>query len=174
MKGLQILGVRPLLNVQMVIVQMVIAQMFMVAGMVHAEESIGAKFTPRLRALVGQEMRQVSTAMGVIQVAMVQGKHEVVAEQGMRIHNSFIIKQSLTKQDKQDLMAVVPVGFLKLDRQFHGLAKKLAHAATAHDSELQLFYLYRMTATCVACHTTFAKDRFPTLGPRPDIIEHHH
>jgi hypothetical protein len=163
MKGIQIFGVRLLL----------ITLMFILTSVAHADESVGPKLTPRLKELVGEEMRQISTAMGGIWTGIVQGDHQTVAEQGMMVHNSFIMKRSLTKVDKKNLMAVVPPAFLKLDKKFHGLAKKLAEAATAHDSELELFYFGRMTGTCVACHTTYSRDRFPGFGER-SVVDHNH
>ena len=163
MKGIQIFGVRLLL----------ITQIFILASTVHAGEPVGPNLTPRLKELVNEEMRQISTAMGVIWTGMIQGDHQTVAEQGILIHNSFIMKRSLTKADKKDLMAAVPPAFLKLDGKFHGLAKKLAEAAIAHDSELEAYYFNRMTETCITCHTTYAENRFPGFGVRP-LADHHH
>ena len=163
MKEMQVLRIRILL----------IALVSILASATYAEEPVGPKLTPRLKELVGEEMRQISAAMGAIWTGMVQGDHQKVAEQGMLVHNSFIMKRSLTKTDKKDLMAAVPPAFLKLDGKFHGLAKKLAEAATVHDSELEAYYFGRMTETCVACHATYTGDRFPGFGARP-VTDHHH
>lgn len=73
-------------------------------------------------------------------------------------------QQSLTDQDKSDLMNAVPPAFVALDRQFHAAAGKLAHAAEAEDSQLQGFYFSEMLEGCVTCHAEFASDRFPGLG----------
>ena len=163
MKGMQIVGVRLLL----------IIQIFILASTAHAEDHVGPNLTPRLKELVCEEMRQISTAMGVIWTGMVQGDHKTVAEQGILVHNSFIMKRSLTKADKKDLMAAVPPAFLKLDGKFHKLAKKLADAATAHDSELERYYFNRMTETCITCHTAYATNRFPGFGVRQLDNNHH-
>lgn len=163
MKSTQVWGVRFLL----------ISQMFILASSAYAEEPVGPKLTPRLKELVGEEMRQISEAMGTILSGMVHGDHRTVAEQGIMVHNSFIMRRSLTKADKKDLMAAVPPAFLKLDGKFHELAKKLAEAAAAHDTELEAFYFGRMTETCIACHATYALDRFPGFGTQP-IANHHH
>lgn len=150
-----------------------IVQIFTLASVTYAEESIGPKLSPRLKELIGKEMRQVSTAMGTIWTGIAQGNHGIVAEQGMMIHDSFIMKHALTKADKKALVATLPPAFLKLDNEFHELAKKLSVAATAHDSELELFYFEQMTETCITCHKTYAGNRFPGFGARP-LTDHHH
>ncbi len=146
------------------LVPLLILSLLLISSSARAEEAIGAKLTPRLKQLIGEEMRQVSTAMQTILMALVQGDHPTIAEQGERIHHSFIMKRSLTAADKKQLMATLPPAFIKLDRSFHGLAKKLATAAHAHDSELERFYFSRMTETCTICHGTYALDRFPGLA----------
>lgn len=83
-----------------------------------------------------------------------------MSDLGGKVRDSFILKQSLTAQDKKDLMGAVPPSFVALDRQFHGLAGKLGNAGQARDSELQGIYFARMLNACVQCHGQFASDRF--------------
>jgi hypothetical protein len=94
-------------------------------------------------------------------------------ELGVAVHDSFILKQSLTGQDKKDLMSAVPPAFVALDRHFHAVAGKLAHASEAKDSQLQGFYFSEMLRGCVTCHAEFASDRFPGLGHEGDSKDNH-
>ncbi len=138
----------------------------MAAGATHAKETgaVGPKLTPKLRGLLVEEMKSVKQATGQILDALVIGDHALVAEMGNRIHESFILKQKLTKQDEKDLVAAVPTEFLKMDSDFHAAAKKLAVAAEAKDYELQRFYFGRLVESCQACHSQYVSDRFPAFG----------
>ncbi len=125
-----------------------------------AAEPVGPKLTPRLKELLATEMQQVSQATADLSVAIAAGERAHVKELGTKIRDSFILKQSLTDQDKQDLKGAVPAEFIALDRKFHGAAGKLAHAAEVGDDELVVFYYGRMVEACVTCHAHFAADRF--------------
>ena len=130
---------------------------------VHAADPVGPKLTARLKELLAKEMQQVAQATAKLALAIAAGDHASANELGIAVRDSFILKRSLTAQDKKDLMSAVPPEFVALDRRFHGLAGKLAHAAEMKDSELQVFYYSEMVEACVACHARFANDRFPGL-----------
>ncbi len=131
---------------------------------VYAADSVGPKLTVRLKELLTTEMQQVAQATSELVLAIAAGDHAKTEQLGAAIRDSFILKKSLTAQDKKDLMSAVPAEFVALDRRFHGMAEKLAHAAEMKDSELQGFYFSKMLEACVACHGQFAADRFPGLG----------
>jgi hypothetical protein len=133
-------------------------------GSADAADPVGPKLTPRLKDLVTQEMRLIAGASAEVFQAIVTGDHATVAARAHQIHESFIIKQSLTDQDKADLKAAVPPEFLALDGEFHGASAKLAEAAQAQDVAQELELFAQMTQTCVACHAAYANDRFPTLA----------
>ncbi len=125
-----------------------------------AAEPIGPKLTPRLKELLTSEMKQVSKATANLAIAIASGDHSTVVDLGARVHDSFILKQSLTSKDKKDLMAAVPPEFVGLDRRFHSLAAKLSDAGKTGDSALQGFYFGQMLEACVQCHSQYASDRF--------------
>jgi cytochrome c556 len=127
------------------------------------EDPIGPKLTPQLKDLIVQEMQLVLQASSEIHTAIVTGDHETVAEQSMKIHDSFIMKLSLTEQDKANFMKAVPPAFGALDAKLHEIAARLAHAAEQKDAELETVFFGKMTEACVACHSAYARDRFPSL-----------
>lgn len=147
----------------------------MAAGAAYAKETgaVGPKLTPKLRGLLVEEMKSVKQATGQILDALVVGDHALVADMGNRIHESFILKQKLTKQDEKDLVAAVPPEFLKMDADFHTAAKKLAVAAEAKDYELQRFYFGRLVESCQACHSQYVTDRFPAFGNKQPAKDAH-
>ncbi|NWN83843.1 MAG: hypothetical protein HLX48_12760 [Halomonas sp.] len=128
-----------------------------------AAEPVRPDLTPKLQGLLKKEMIQIELAMQEVYTAMLQGKHGMVAEKGQSIHDSFILEQSLTDQDRQDLKAAVPQEFLQMDGYFHELSASLAEAGRARDTARQVAVYGRMTETCVACHSAYVTDRFEGL-----------
>ena len=70
-----------------------------------ATEPVTPKLTDKLDRLLREEMRSIQSAMGQIHSAIVMGQHGKVAEQAQNIRDSFILQQSLTEQDRKDLMS---------------------------------------------------------------------
>lgn len=126
-----------------------------------AAEPVTPKLTDKLSRLLQEEMRSVQAAMTTIHSAMVMGQHEDVAENAQRIHDSFILAQSMTDQDRQDLMAAVPEDFIKLDKEFHQLSASLAEAGRNQNTAEQHKLFGKMTGNCIQCHSTYVSDRFP-------------
>lgn len=127
-------------------------------------ESISPKLTPRLKGLLKKEMVSINDASQQIFSALVAGNDEQVAALAQRIHESFIMRQSMMPRDKEHLMAVAPKEFIRMDKAMHAIAAELAEAARAGDTPLQLENFSRMTAACTACHARYAIDRFPGLA----------
>lgn len=133
-----------------------------------AAEPVTPKLTDKLSQLLQKEMRAVQGSMGSIHSAMVMGQHESVAENAQQIHDSFILQQELTEQDRKDLMSAVPKGFVKLDKEFHKLAASLAQAGRDRDTKKQQKLFDRMTGSCIQCHSKYVSDRFPGVKPSGD------
>ncbi|MBF0371651.1 MAG: cytochrome c [Magnetococcales bacterium] len=137
-------------------------------------DPVGPRLTERLQGLIRQEMNLVETATLELWKGMVVGDLHKVAEQARAIHNSFILKQQLTPQDKQDLKRAVPAEFIAQDQAFHQLAAKTAEAAHGGDRALVQYYFGRMTSACITCHGQYATDRFPLLAPKKSAPAMHH
>jgi len=119
------------------------------------------KLTPKLQELLRKEMLSINDASQEILAALVAGNDQRVAELAQKIHDSFILRQSMTDQDKADLMAAVPEGFVKMDRSFHEISAELARAARAGDRARQHDHFNRMIEACSSCHARYATDRLP-------------
>ncbi|HSH47820.1 MAG TPA: cytochrome c [Halomonas sp.] len=128
-----------------------------------AAEPVGPNLTEKLRGLLVKEMVEIESAMQETYSAIIQGRHDEVAQKGQAIHDSFILEQSLTEQDEQDLVAAVPEEFLQMDAHFHQLAAALAEAGKQQDTLAQVNTFNRMTESCVACHSRYVTDRFEGL-----------
>lgn len=128
-----------------------------------AAEDVTAELTTKLRGLLQKEMIEIEAAMKDVYSAIIRGNHELVTEKGQAIHDSFILAQELTAEDRQALKAALPEAFLKLDQKFHGQAEKLAAAGENENTGEQKRLFDRMTDTCVSCHSRFVDERFSGL-----------
>ncbi|MDO8863624.1 hypothetical protein Q6D67_18180 [Haliea sp. E1-2-M8] len=123
-------------------------------------QDVTAELTPEIRGLLQKEMVQVDAAMKVIHGAIIRGDHEVVEKQGKAIHDSFILQQSITPEERKALKAAVPDEFLKLDQGFHELAVQLSESGGRKDTADQLKIFGQLTQACVTCHSRHVSERF--------------
>jgi len=128
------------------------------------EEPISPKLSPRLQDLLRQEMVSIEQASQDILLALVRGDDARVAERAQQIHDSFILRQAMTPEDRTHLMAVAPDDFVQRDRAFHALAAELATAARGGDGPAQRDRFGQMIDSCAECHARYATDRFPKFA----------
>lgn len=124
-------------------------------------EPVTPKLTPKLQDLLRKEMLSIDDASQQILAALVRGDDARVAELAQQIHDSFILRQSMTPEDKADLMAAVPDGFVRQDRAFHEISAALAKAAREGDRARQQEHFSQIIKACSACHAQYATNRFP-------------
>lgn len=134
-------------------------------GSVQADEPVGPKLPPQIRGLLLQEMQSINEASREIFTALVSGDDARVASLAQQIHDSFIMRQSMTPADRQQLRAAVPEAFIEMDQGLHEAAHALAEAADGGDRPLQRQRFGRMLEACGGCHARFATDRFPGFLP---------
>ncbi len=119
--------------------------------------------SPETKNLLINEMKALQKGMEILFSAYIKGDWKTLEEHGEKIKNSYIFKQKITPEQKQELKEKLPKGFFKLDRKFHYLSGKLKFAAGLKRSELVGFYYAQMGYACVECHKTYASHRFPQL-----------
>ena len=113
-----------------------------------------------LRALLSEEMIALEKGMHSIFSSIISGDYEDISQKAEKIQNSFILKQKLTPSQRKELQTKLPKGFIELDKGFHEDAGELVNAAEFSDRELVNKYFFKMTKTCVKCHSTYASSRF--------------
>ncbi|HED10139.1 MAG TPA: hypothetical protein ENJ10_05595 [Caldithrix abyssi] len=118
---------------------------------------------PRYGQLLKEEMNKIDAGMKMLLSLMVRGETERAAALADTIHNSFILKQSLNKDELKELVSYLPGDFVQLDRTFHGNAKKLAEALRRSDIKESGQIYGAMFNGCISCHSRFAADKFPGL-----------
>ena len=126
--------------------------------------SVMADLSPELQELLRKEMLLLRDGMCGLSTEIQQGGWESAAEIAGKMRDSFILKKSLTADQKKELTTKLPPEFVHLDRRFHETAGKLVHAAHKRDVELSIFYQARMLEACTNCHAQFAPVRFPGLA----------
>ncbi len=119
------------------------------------------QLTPKLQDMLQREMISVNEASQQMLTALISGDEQRVAELAQQIHDSFILEQEMTEQDRADLMAAVPDEFVQMDSAFHQSLADMAAAARAGDLPLQHERFGQMLEACTACHARYATDRFP-------------
>lgn len=122
---------------------------------------VGPKLTEKLRDMLRREMNAILGASLQIQDALVRGDDARVAELAQSIHDSFILAQEMTPEDRDALRAAVPAAFVQRDQAFHTLTGDLAAAGRAGDDTRQRRLFGEMVKACAACHERYATDRFP-------------
>lgn len=116
---------------------------------------------PNLLSVLQQEMQQVESGMQLLLDYLTRGEAQNAADIAMQIHDSFILKQSLSQEELQQLVSLLPTGFVHMDRAFHGYAKKLAEAAQQNDFAASIKIYGDMAQACVSCHAQYAAEKFP-------------
>jgi len=126
----------------------------------QSAEPVSPKLTPKIRELLRKEMVSINDASQEIFTALIAGDDEQVALLAQQIHDSFILKQSMTAEDKMHLITVASKGFVEMDKEFHEISAELSKAARAGNRPLQQQHFSRMIEACSACHAQYATDRF--------------
>ena len=138
-----------------------------------ASSNQALRLSPELREILVAEMLAVQDGMKSLIPAISSGNWHAIAEIGRKIHDSYIMKQKLSKSQVEELHRSLPVGFLELDHSFHHFAGMLAHAAEQKNADVVNFYFFKLNEACVTCHAKFAAHRFPGFARGGDHEEHH-
>jgi len=130
--------------------------------------------SPAIRELLTQEMKSIQKSMAEMLPLIVSGDWHSVSQHAAKIAAGHIMKQKLTAAQAQELMATLPQGFKELDNSFHSAANMMSHVAKEQHIELVTFYYYRLTESCIGCHSQYATHRFPALIKEPAGGQHSH
>ena len=128
-----------------------------------SQTSQGFLLSPGLLTLLNQEMGLIQQGIMDMVPAIAAGEWDKVSNLGLKIKESFILKQKLTEAQKEELHRVLPQQFIEMDMDFHKSAGMLAHAAEMKNADVVNFYFYKLNTACVSCHGKFAAERFPGL-----------
>ncbi len=128
--------------------------------------------SPDLRDLLSQEMRELQKGMTEILPLYVSGRWAEIGSIASKMEGSYVLKQSLSEEQKHELHSKLPSAFIELDQRFHYLSGMLEHVAKMEKAELVGFYFSKMNEICVSCHTQYATHRFPALAPKPQAHGH--
>jgi len=130
------------------------------------------KMSPDLQQLFQAEMRELLLGTQTIAASLPIANWDAIASSAMAMRASYVLEKKLTTAQRQDLEKL-PEQFKALDEAFHLRAEKIAQAAKVKDAEAVSFQFSRLLDTCVACHSIYAKARFPDF--RSEVgAEHHH
>lgn len=117
--------------------------------------------SPNLMSLLRAEMAELSGGIQGIPLAIAAADWHAIEEISEKMHQSYIMKSSLTKLQAVELKEKLPDSFKLLDAAFHAKAKQLGEAAATKDSDLVVFRFSRVIEACAGCHAKFSTNRFP-------------
>lgn len=147
------------------------------SGYAYAAESPTAtkdvKLSPGLLNLLRAEMREISGGVQEMALFIATADWKSIQETSVKIRASYIMEKKLTPAQTTELKRALPEQFKKLDADFHNRADKVGTAAAAHDAELVVFQYSRLLESCVACHSEFAKSRFPEFSSASHQVHPH-
>lgn len=129
----------------------------------HEHASAVEMLSPELRNLLSKEMISLQNGMMSIIPAYNSGNWGEIETTAEKMKNSYILQQSLTEKQVDELHSLLPDEFIEKDERFHYLAGMLEHAAKSEKPELINFYFSEMNESCVGCHAAFATHKFPAL-----------
>ena len=130
--------------------------------------------SPDLLNLLRAEMREISGGVQGMALAIATGDWRSIQATSAKIRASYILDRKLTAAQATELTTALPERFKTLDAEFHHRAGQIGAAAAARDAELVVFHYSRLLEGCTACHSGFAKSRFPAFSPAVTEPEHHH
>ena len=146
-----------------------IAPITSLAGDDESKQTID--LSPELVSLLRAEMTELSDGIQRTALFIATADWKAIEDTSKTMHESYIMKKSLTQQQSMELKKKLPDEFKKLDAAFHERAKQLGQAAASKDTELVSFRYARLVESCADCHNAFAKNRFPGFLHLPS--EHH-
>jgi hypothetical protein len=126
-----------------------------------------------LMDLVRAEMREITSGVQRLPVAMATGDWATIVETSRNIKRSYLMEQQLTEPQRQELRRQLPEDFQRFDQRFHAEAARLGVAATQHDPVLTAFYFSRLLEMCMSCHAAYARARFPGVAVPPPASHQH-
>ncbi|MFA6789725.1 MAG: hypothetical protein WC149_10820 [Arcobacteraceae bacterium] len=142
---------------------------------IHNEPMGVQTLSSQLRVVLSEEMIALEKGMKEIFSSMIAGDYEKIEKTATKIKNSYILKQKITQNQKEELHTKLPEAFLTLDNTFHKDAEMLEHVANIKNPDLTSFYVNKMTNACVSCHQSFAQEKFPQFKPlSPKENMHNH
>src|SRR5215471_12501792 len=113
---------------------------------------------PQLHAAMVALLRGPLKIAGSLPIADWYG----IASSATAMRASYVFEQKLTATQRRELDKL-PEQFKSLDEAFHLRAEKLEQAAQVKDAKAVSVEFTRLLDMCVACHSTFAKQRFPNF-----------
>ena len=146
---------------------------FVISSLSYADSGVKS-LSPELRTLLSKEMQALEEGMKSILPAYISGDFVEIANIAKKMKNSYILKQTITQDQKHELMIKLPKSFLRSDQKFHEYAGMLNHVAEKKNLELVGFYYSKLTESCVSCHSEHATHRFPGLMAKLPQKDHNH
>lgn len=148
--------------------------MMMLTAVAWAAGEPVLKLSPKLRAALVAEMAGLKEGVAELAAALATGDWVRASQRALKVRDSYILKQKLTRAELAELEHALPRDFAEMDARFHWHAEALAHAAERRDAELSGFYFARMLDGCMSCHARYATHTLPGFARTAPAAGHAH
>ncbi|QOP41488.1 cytochrome c [Sulfurimonas marina] len=132
----------------------------MIGISLYANDKASTNLSDELRALLSQEMQFIKSGMDDMLYAIVSNDYKTLGETAKKIQHSYILKQEIKPEQKQEINQKLSTKFMEFDHEFHETAQDLASFAEFEDRENVMKSYSSMINQCVRCHESFATHRF--------------
>lgn len=148
---------------------------------IHSEELDRKLNIPeKIRKELNEDMQVIQSLMNQILDSMSRAQWQTIYENAKNLETDFILKQKMSKKDKELLMKSLPKGYIKSDKQFHYWASVLAAGAKKKNGAMITKGYAGLVNTCITCHAEYApylfkdfKDYTPPKQEDPKAIYKH-
>ena len=130
------------------------------AAGVYASESSKGELSGEIRTLLSQEMQFIKSGMDDMLYAILSNDYKRLGETAKKIQHSYILKQEIKPEQKQEIKQKLSTKFMEFDHEFHETAQDLATFAEFEDRENVMQSYSSMIKQYVRCHENFATHRF--------------
>lgn len=128
---------------------------------VKSDEVSDIKLSRKIHRALTAEMNALQNGMTNLVIAIPAGRLSEIAETAKKMKEGYIMKEVLSKEQKEEFKRSLPKGYIEIDREFHEILGKLSDSAQGKDREHVNYYYYKLTENCVRCHAMYARKRFP-------------
>jgi len=110
------------------------------------------------------KMKKREISMTKILVAIPKGDFDTIKSEGEKINNEYSIEYDMDPDIQIDYNSMITSEFVFMDQDLVQYSSALASSAEEKYLEGVLIHFDQVMRSCVNCHYTFAKEKFPSLA----------
>lgn len=110
------------------------------------------------------KMKKREISMTKIIIAIYKGDYDVIKSEADKINVEFSIEYNMDPDIQAEYNSIITSEFIFIDQDLNQYSSALSSSAEEKYLEGTLIQFDQVLRTCVHCHYTFAKEKFPSLA----------